>query len=95
MLVKEYEPRVGARSVAQLSALWTPKFHDATFLQEWRAWERQVMMYEEQETDPLTQRLKCAVISRWAPPIIQTFLKQCPLDVSDDYAGLRDGIGLF
>ncbi len=38
-LVREYEPRLGARSVAQLSALLAPSFPEGGLVEAWRRWK--------------------------------------------------------
>jgi hypothetical protein len=49
-LTAEYEPRLGSRTVAQLSSSLDPKWHEGTdFVEAWRVWERQVMQYEGRE----------------------------------------------
>ena len=96
LLLQEFEPRIATRFASVLAGLLTPHW---TSSEPWQPqlyeWERQIELYEEGAGEHLTDALKCAIVHRYAPPVIRQYLRLVPEDLASSWRRLRDSIDLF
>ncbi len=68
-LKAEYEPRLGGRHAAMLQSIIAPQWKAETsnFKEKLQLWEVAISRYEAQSGEKVSDALKVAVISRYAP----------------------------
>ena len=94
-LCKTYEPHLAARWTAMLTSLLNPSWKSADSETQLLDWERKLHRYEEVTGAGIPEDIKSAVVIKWAPMEIKSFLKTIPLDLTKDYRLLRQYMGLF
>jgi hypothetical protein len=78
-----------------LAGLLTPQWESQHFSEQWLAWERSVVLYEDASHRRLPDEVKCATLARWSPAAVKEFLRVAPADVMISYARLREAIQTF
>ena len=79
-LTREYEPPLSTRAIAQLSSILTPTWTTEGWLDQWRKREQKLSQYEADQSETISDMTKCAVLMRWAPQGVRTFLRATPED---------------
>ena len=93
-LVREYQPRAGGRFAGMLRAILRPEWwqKETDFRRALATWDAQVMQYETQSAEKLSDTIKAAVILEFAPRALGDLLALAPPETRDSYALLRDAL---
>ena len=77
-LCTTYELHLAARWTAMLTSLLNPAWKAADFESQLLDWERKLHRYEEVSGAGIPEEIKSAVVMKWAPTEVKSFLKTIP-----------------
>ena len=94
LLCREFQPRVGGRFATMLRAILRPDWwlNEPDFRRALAVWDGQVLTYDAQSGEPLSERIKTAVIMEFAPKHVSELLALSPPETRDSYPLLRDAL---
>ncbi|CAE8600027.1 unnamed protein product [Polarella glacialis] len=91
-LCAEIQPRIPDRQTSVLAGLLQPQWGSGPFWPQCLAWEFQIANYEAEAGDRVSDATKVAVLCKWAPTEIRSYLKLAPSTTTQDYKSLRESI---
>ena len=91
-LKAEMEPRIGGRHATMLASLITPNW-SGTDLERWRSafmeWEISIGRYEMQSKEIVSDSLRIAVVSKYAPAEVRLAIRSSQRFIGDEYQKLK------
>ena len=85
LICAEFQPQVGGRHNAMLTALLHPDWsRSADFEVGKAAWEKNIIQYEAQSGERFTSSMRIATICKYAPPAARDAARMADLTSMDD-----------
>ena len=93
-LCKEYEPDIGGRLASALRNILRPDWWNDSddFRKSLITWDNQVLAYERASGEPVSQRIKAAIVMEYAPASVKQAIQLSDPGIREDYARLRDAL---
>ena len=84
----------GGRFCRKLSEILNPTWEHETgpFLDKLRRWQYEVNIYQGETGEQLSDRLKCAVVLRFAPLEVKDVLRRSPANIMDSFETLMEAL---
>ena len=87
----------GGRFCRKLAEILNPTWeHEAgPFLDKLRKWQYEVNIYQGETSEQISDRLKCAVVLRFAPLEVKDVLRRSPANVMDNFENLMEALETY
>ena len=84
----------GGRFCRKLSEILNPTWEHETgpLLDKLRRWQYEVNIYQGETGEQLSDRLKCAVVLRFAPLEVKDVLRRSPANIMDSFETLMEAL---